>query len=186
MKQDIRTSAHRENGGDSGERVAPASSWAGNLTPWLAATVVVLATVIAVLFFVVAQERGEAADLRDELDLAEAELAARDEQAAAVQAEEDALPDLEELADETEAPGTVEVSGDSDSLTVDVFFPGESSLDWLEEYMDELGLNGGTIRQRMGQTRALDGTQEASGDDVSVTWTYHPDDGLSAVFSVDG
>ena len=48
--------------------------------------------------------------------------------------------------------------------------------------MDELGFSSAAV-QRMGQTRALDGTQEADADHVNVTWTFHPDDGLQAVFT---
>jgi hypothetical protein len=35
------------------------------------------------------------------------------------------------------------------------------------------------IRAEMGKTRALDGTQRESWDNFSVSWTYHPDDGLN-------
>ena len=48
--------------------------------------------------------------------------------------------------------------------------------------MDELGFSSAAV-QRMGQTRALDGTQEADADHVNVPWTFHPDDGLQAVFT---
>jgi hypothetical protein len=37
---------------------------------------------------------------------------------------------------------------------------------------------------RMSETRALDGRQETSWDDISVTWTYHPDDGLDLIFEL--
>lgn len=39
-----------------------------------------------------------------------------------------------------------------------------------------------SVTSRMGQTRALDGTQSAEWDAFSVSWNYHPDDGLGAVF----
>ncbi|WP_181062313.1 MULTISPECIES: hypothetical protein [unclassified Pseudoclavibacter] len=32
------------------------------------------------------------------------------------------------------------------------------------------------------QTRALDGRQDDSWDDLEASWTYHPDDGLNIVF----
>ncbi|MFF2244273.1 hypothetical protein ACFVTM_08860 [Arthrobacter sp. NPDC058130] len=35
------------------------------------------------------------------------------------------------------------------------------------------------IRAEMGKTRALDGTQRESWDKFSVSWTYHPDEGLT-------
>lgn len=39
-----------------------------------------------------------------------------------------------------------------------------------------------SVASRMGQTRALDGTQSAEWDTFSVSWNYHPDDGMGAVF----
>ena len=39
-----------------------------------------------------------------------------------------------------------------------------------------------SVTSRMGHTRALDGTQTADWDVFSVSWTYHPDDGLGAIF----
>lgn len=73
-------------------------------------------------------------------------------------------------------------TGNGTSLTVDV--DPYSDLAWMEEFVDVLGLPSAVIR-RMENTRALDGTLEESQDGITVTWTYHPDDGLSAVFSVD-
>jgi len=40
-----------------------------------------------------------------------------------------------------------------------------------------------SVEPRMGDTRALDGTQREAWGDYTVTWKYHPDDGLDAVFS---
>ena len=39
----------------------------------------------------------------------------------------------------------------------------------------------GSIMSRIGNTRALDGTQTAESEIASASWTYHPDDGLSLV-----
>lgn len=54
----------------------------------------------------------------------------------------------------------------------------------LRPMLDDLGFPPGTM-SRMESTRALDGTLEAQGDNVSVTWTYHPDDGLQMVFQTE-
>ena len=40
------------------------------------------------------------------------------------------------------------------------------------------------VASEMGQTRALDGRQEAEWDDYAVSWSYHPDSGLNVVYSV--
>ena len=39
------------------------------------------------------------------------------------------------------------------------------------------------IKQDMGQTRALDGAQNAHWTHFDVTWRYHPDDGLDAIIT---
>lgn len=46
---------------------------------------------------------------------------------------------------------------------------------------DALGMPD-SVSSRMGQTRALDGTQTADWDTFTVSWNYHPDDGLGAIF----
>lgn len=47
-----------------------------------------------------------------------------------------------------------------------------------------LGAPPGVV-QRMGETRAIDGTLSENWPGYVVTWTYHPDQGLVAVFSYD-
>ncbi|MGN7149279.1 hypothetical protein ACTHQ6_09845 [Arthrobacter sp. SAFR-179] len=39
------------------------------------------------------------------------------------------------------------------------------------------------VRSQMGSTRALDGTQHASWDKISASWTYHPNTGLDVVLN---
>ena len=57
--------------------------------------------------------------------------------------------------------------------------------DGLENLFSELGFPS-SMMSRIGNTRALDGTQTADGDNASAYWTYHPDDGLSIVIELDG
>lgn len=45
-------------------------------------------------------------------------------------------------------------------------------------FLKELGAPE-TIESKIGQTRALDGTQTAQWNEFEATWTYHPDDGLN-------
>ena len=40
-----------------------------------------------------------------------------------------------------------------------------------------------SVAAHMEQTRALDGTQSEEWDGFEVSWTYHPDDGIGAVFT---
>lgn len=39
------------------------------------------------------------------------------------------------------------------------------------------------LYNRMGKTRALDGTQVEENKKYKVTWTYHPDDGLEVIYA---
>ena len=88
-----------------------------------------------------------------------------------------AVPDLGALADEHLAGlGVVEESGE-DQVSATFYGVG---LDELEGLLDELGFSP-AVMNRIGNTRALDGTQTAQTAHVTATWTYHPDDGLSIV-----
>lgn len=48
---------------------------------------------------------------------------------------------------------------------------------------EELGLPE-SVLNRMNQTRSLDGVQSYSTDDLDITWTYHPDNGLQVNYSL--
>jgi hypothetical protein len=74
-------------------------------------------------------------------------------------------------------------SGDT-SETVSITSYGILDSGELGSMLDDLGFPAATI-SRMQATRAMDGTLEAEGDGVNVTWTYHPDHGLQMVFEVE-
>lgn len=104
-----------------------------------------------------------------------------------LQAEKDAAirianekPDLAAIA--YAVFGSRHWDGDSDTVTATINGTGGDDLD---VFMERLGFSPAVI-ERMGKTRALDGTQQAEGDHANVTWTYHPDDGLQAVFEATG
>jgi len=42
-----------------------------------------------------------------------------------------------------------------------------------------------SVISKMESTRALDGRQEASWDNIIASWTYHPDDGLDVLLELD-
>lgn len=104
--------------------------------------------------------------------------------AAQLQATRDAVPDLKAVA-QASFGSSAYFYGDAESVTVTLT---ESSIatafPQLRTMLDKLGFSEAVI-SRMGQTRALDGTQSAEGRHCNVTWTYHPDDGLQAVFEAD-
>jgi len=95
----------------------------------------------------------------------------------------------------TDVVAHVDFSADLSSAVVDGFsetqlaltLPGsglttDDTLDLHKCILDALGAPTGTV-ERMRQTRALDGTQQEEWDNYKVTWTFHPDQGLDAVFS---
>lgn len=117
------------------------------------------------------QERGRADDLQADQDR--------------VVAAAEALPDLQAIAEGLDDDATgVDFDGDAERLDVSIPSPGPDEMRWLGALLDELGFPPATV-DRMEQTRALDGTLDAEGDHTTATWTYHPDDGFSVVFSVD-
>lgn len=94
----------------------------------------------------------------------------------------DSEPNLGAAVEEAFSGTGVVSSGDEESATVVIM---DTDVDEggpaLAELLDDLGFTSATL-DRMGNTRALDGTQSAEGDGVNATWTYHPDDGLQIVF----
>lgn len=95
-----------------------------------------------------------------------------------------ALPDLKAVADRYLKGTTLTYSGSGDSLDVTESYSSTVNDDALGKFLAELGFTKAVI-DRMGHTRALDGTQTAEGRNVNVSWTYHPDDGLQMVFEVE-
>lgn len=102
-------------------------------------------------------------------------------QLSATEAVRAATPDLIEVA-ERNLGGTAFVTGDSGSVSVVISKFGIAKAEpRLSKMLDELGFSSAVL-DRMGNTRALDGTRDAQGRNCNVTWTYHPDDGLQMVF----
>lgn len=69
---------------------------------------------------------------------------------------------------------------DTNPLDTEEYF---SSVAWemIEEINDELDLPD-SLEEKMGETRALDGRITEKFDDVTVSWTYHPDTGLEVMY----
>lgn len=134
--------------------------------PWLAA---IGLGILAVVFFGLWQSaRGDADKAQRELDRLEQAEADR-------QAAEEALPDLASIARRHVLPFT---NGSATSISVNL--RAGRDMDKLADVLDELGFSSG-IMDRIGNTRALDGTLTADAPHVTASWTYHPDDGLSLV-----
>jgi len=75
---------------------------------------------------------------------------------------------------------------DDDTLTIDTagkdYNSGDDALSGLGCVLDALDTPAYVIA-RMEATRALDGTQTATWDGYTATWTYHPDDGIDVIIS---
>ena len=57
----------------------------------------------------------------------------------------------------------------------------EAGLDHIETLNKALGLPN-WLYEEMLKTRALDGRQKESFDNVTVTWSYHPDQGMEVIY----
>lgn len=134
--------------------------------------------VVAVILLIIGGVAGYlVADDSDRVGQLENELAVYQEAEAQAAAEAAERPRLRLLAVESGLSTAVE-GGDDDVVSLNFRF---GTTPQLEEFLDELGFNASAVMQRIGNTRALDGTLEAAADDYVATWTYHPDDGLSMV-----
>lgn len=84
----------------------------------------------------------------------------------------------------------------SDSWSVDYPESGDSvtfdgvGLAYSDVSFDEVGCFGtelgmpGHVTSEMEQTRALDGRRDASWRGFTVSWSYHPDSGMNAIFAI--
>ncbi len=82
------------------------------------------------------------------------------------------------------ATGTL--ADDDHTLMVDMqgedYGSGDATIGDLRCVLEELDVPQSVIGQ-MDSTRALDGMQTATWDGYSVSWTYHPDDGLDLIIT---
>lgn len=85
---------------------------------------------------------------------------------------------------ELESSPHVRVMDDGDTLAVDTEGndSGGASIADLACVLTELDVPG-SVMSRMDSTRALDGTQDDEFDGITVRWSYHPDNGLDAIFT---
>lgn len=80
------------------------------------------------------------------------------------------------------------ISSDGKAMTIDTNpFDIDDEYDYgawnqIEVVNAKLGFNG--VNERMKKTRALDGMQSETVGKYTVSWTYHPNDGLEAVYTI--
>ena len=103
------------------------------------------------------------------------------------EAKEAAKPDFSKLAESAPTDGTVSVSNDGLSMTVDTNplniskYNSSDAFAFIQEVNVELGLPD-SLYEKMLATRALDGRQTSDYDHVEVSWSYHPDNGLEVIY----
>lgn len=72
------------------------------------------------------------------------------------------------------------LSVDTNPLDLDDY-SSSTAIKYVKNINSELGFSD-ALYTKMGKTRALDGTQTDENSKVKVSWTYHPDKGLSVVY----
>jgi hypothetical protein len=104
---------------------------------------------------------------------------------AALSGDDDDSMSLTEIASTIDSPH-IEVADDGASLLIDGDGE-ESSGASLDDIVLTLGLldTPSSVVTRMSSTRALDGMQDATWGDYTASWTYHPDNGLDIIVTVE-
>jgi hypothetical protein len=98
-------------------------------------------------------------------------------------------PDLVAIYNEYCTSTYATVGVDGSYLTIDTNPDDEDDYIDYDAYQaiisvnEELGLPDSVLNS-MGQTRALDGVQSYSTDELDISWTYHPDKGLCVNYSL--
>lgn len=100
---------------------------------------------------------------------------------------ESAGPDLEAIFDEYCDSEWAFVAADGSYLSIDTNPNDEDDYTDFGAYFAISSVNSAlglpdALFEKMGQTRALDGRQTESYDDLTVSWTYHPDNGLEIMY----
>ena len=81
----------------------------------------------------------------------------------------------------------VTVSKDGKSMKIDTNpadeegYYSSKATNAIRDINESLGLPD-ALYDKMGETRAIDGRQTATYKNISVSWTYHPDDGLEIIY----
>lgn len=98
-------------------------------------------------------------------------------------------PDLQAIYDEYCSSEYATIASDGSYLTID------TNPSDIDDYSDSdaiaaiLAVNEAlelpdSVLNKMGQTRAMDGMQSYSTDDLEISWTYHPDNGLEVNYTL--
>ncbi len=99
-------------------------------------------------------------------------------------------PDFQEIYNAIGGDGYYcEVANDGRSMTIDTNpldlddYSSSTAWNMVKKANKELGLPS-SVDTKMGQTRALDGVQTHTSNGVTVSWSYHPDNGLMVIYEL--
>lgn len=100
---------------------------------------------------------------------------------------ESAGPDFEAIFDEYCDSAWAFVAADGSYLSIDTNPNNKDDYTDFEAYLAISSVNSAlglpdALFEKIGQTRALDGRQTESYDELTVSWTYHPDNGLEIMY----
>lgn len=100
---------------------------------------------------------------------------------------EEAGPDFESVYSEYCSSTWASVASDGSYLSVDTNPDNIDDYTEYEAYLALYSINSAlglpeSLIEKMGQTRALDGRQTETYDKITVSWTYHPDNGLEVMY----
>lgn len=102
-------------------------------------------------------------------------------------------PDFQALHDEYCSSPWAQVGDDGSYLSIDTNPYNTENGDYpdaLQAFFAIEGINKAlgfdeSLHERMGRTNAMAGMQSETGNDVRVSWNYHPDNGLEVTYSRD-
>ena len=114
--------------------------------------------------------------------------AQRADDAAMAEAAEQAKSEFfSDAANQCNLDGVVEIADQGRTMIVDGegedFGSGDVSFSDLDCIIDAVGAPA-SVKELMYSTRSLDGRQSGEWDDISASWSYHPDDGLDIIFEI--
>ncbi len=99
----------------------------------------------------------------------------------------DTGPNFSQIYSDLGRPSYCKLASDGSYLSIDTNpsniddYTNYSAYQDIPEILNALGLPD-YLFEEMKQTRALDGRQNSDFDNVNVSWSYHPDQGLEVVF----
>lgn len=102
---------------------------------------------------------------------------------------DDGRPDFNKIYEDLGSPHYCTVASDGSFLSIDTNrlnlknYYDKNAHDGIKTIVNELGLPESLIEE-MNHTRAIDGRQTETYKYVTVTWTYHPDQGLEVMFKL--